>query len=73
MATRPSMSRRDITIWLLFFLAAPFVGGLGLMLLVMFVHDLWWPAVPEIGYWPAVVLFVFLRITVGWTRNYKNG
>lgn len=73
MATRPSTNRGNVTIWLLFFFAAPFVGGLGLMWTVKVAHALWWSAIPTIGYWPSVLLFILLRVTVGWTRSYKTG
>lgn len=41
-------------------LLAP-LDGLSLMLLVGVVHHEWWPQVPTIGYWWAVLVGVFWR------------
>lgn len=45
-------------------LIAPFDGWV-LMLTVGWVHHLWWPAVPTIGYWTAVVVALGLTALLG--------
>lgn len=41
--------------WLSMLMVAP-LRGWAFMLIVGLIHGSWWPQVPTIGYWPAVVI-----------------
>lgn len=46
-----------------------FIGGWEFMLAVGIMHRQWWPALPTIGYWWAVLVVVLLRGTFSYSRS----